>query len=79
LQIQSRWELACMLCDVGLAVRYLWTNHPGPIVYFDEHQIVARRPFPGRRRDCYWELPLRRQSCQFTSGFESAITKGGQF
>lgn len=68
------WELACLLADVGLAVRYVWTNHPGPIVYFDEHQIVARRPIPGRRRDCYWELPLHQQPRRFTRRLESAIT-----
>jgi hypothetical protein len=53
------WELAWLLAEVGLSVRYVWTNHPGPIAYFDEHQIVARRPLPGRRRDCYWDLTLK--------------------
>ena len=52
------WELARKICNAGLPVRYVWTNHPGPIVYFDEHQVVARRPLSGRRRDCYWELTL---------------------
>ena len=52
------WELANLLRDLGLGVRYIWTNHPGPIVYYDEYQIVARRPVPGRRCDCYWELTL---------------------
>jgi hypothetical protein len=58
------WKLALQIADLGLAVRHVWTNHPGPIVYFDEHQIVARRPVPGRRRDCYWERVLEpKNSC----------------
>ena len=52
------WHLAQAIADLGLDVRYVCTNHPGPIVYFDEHQILARRPIPGRRRDFYWEQAL---------------------
>jgi hypothetical protein len=66
------WQLALEIADLGLAVRYIWTNHPGPIVYFDEHQIVTRRPLSGRRRDCYWERVLKaKNSCRK----HDAITK----
>jgi hypothetical protein len=54
------WRLAIAIADLGICVRYVCTFHPGPIAYFDEHQIVARRPIPGRRRDCYWEKRLQR-------------------
>ena len=52
------WRLALAIADLGLSVRYVCTHHPGPIVYFDEYQLLARRPLPGRRRDFYWERAL---------------------
>jgi hypothetical protein len=52
------WELARLLRESGYPVRYLWTDHPGEIIYYDEFQIVACRPRKGRRRDCFWEQAL---------------------
>jgi hypothetical protein len=51
-------KLVKLLVTSGHSVRFIASDRPGTIVYYDEHQVVTRRPLPGRRRDCYWELPI---------------------
>jgi hypothetical protein len=51
-------RLVTILRQLGYPVRSILSDAPGRIVYYDEHQIVTRRPFPGRRRHYHFELPI---------------------
>lgn len=54
------WELVTLLREMGHEIRFIGSNRPGTIVYYDEHQVVTRRPQPGRQRPWNWEVPLGR-------------------
>ena len=54
------WELVALLRDLGHEIRFIGSDRPGTILYYDEHQVVTRRPPPGRRRPWNWEVPLGR-------------------
>ena len=42
--IEKMWELAALLREAGLGVRFIRSRDPGRILYFDRDQIVALPP-----------------------------------
>ena len=41
--IRRMWDLVALVRELGWPARFVRSNDPGELVYFDEHQIVARR------------------------------------
>src|SRR5262245_28736761 len=58
--VAQMWELATHLRGSGCQVRFIGSDRPGTIIYYDEHQIVTRREKRGRRRAWHWEIRLGR-------------------
>ena len=56
-------RLVTILRQLRHPVRLVVSGAPGRIVYYDEFQIVTRRPLPGRRRPYHSELPVDQISC----------------
>jgi hypothetical protein len=57
--IVRMWDVVSVLQEAGQPVRFVWTDHPGEIVYCDNYQIVALRPHYGRRRNEVAEITIR--------------------
>src|SRR5262245_15731614 len=58
--VAQMWALAAHLRESGCEVRFIGSDRPGTIIYYDEHQVVTRREKRGRRRAWHWEVRLRR-------------------
>jgi hypothetical protein len=48
--LQRMWELAILLRQIEVPVRFVRTHEPGRIIYSDDHQIVADRRWQRRPR-----------------------------
>ena len=48
--VARTWELAVLLREVGLPVRFIRSWEPGQIIYYDDTQIVADRRWRRKRR-----------------------------
>jgi len=54
------WDLVMLLQDSGHAIRFIGSDRPGMIIYYDEHQVATERPRVGRHRPWNWEVCLKR-------------------
>jgi hypothetical protein len=61
--IRRMWELVALMRHLGWPVRFVWTHDPGQLVYYDQHQVVARRSNARHVCSCVHETSISRRGC----------------